>query len=755
MNQSLALRQKMRAALLSTTGLCVASLMAPAIASAEPLNRISGGEIFYEADPTFAYDIIVENTGSRLHGNTARFVNGSQLTVDDHAQVDFQSVGVGYDETGATVKVTNGGRFLVSSDLLVGQIGNGHGKITVDGQGSLVDVGGNLVMYSNSFLGSEAVIRNGGELKVGGTIFLNYDGTRGSTLWIGGNSWNAPEAAGVLNAPEINMEQQSGVIFNHTGRYEYAGSIVSGEAAYLSAQRGHTILSGDNSNFTGYVYYYNGATLEINGAFGGRISLGNGNLSGTGTVARVEIHPALSGIVRPQAATPTIGTLSIGDWSIVQVEVDPELGRSGTFNVAGKATIGQGAELHHISGRSANYRRSNSYVLIKAAGGVEGKFDYVYSDYAFLDISLDYTETQVVMNLDRNDIRFTDVAQTANQLAVASAIEDITANQNLSDLVIDLSDDGARSAFTQMAGELHASARSAMLMDAANLRQTVTGSVDQAGGSHGVWGRALTSGIKLDGRDGQAELKSETAGFIAGADKAFGDALRAGVMAGFETAEMKSEGLGKVKRDSQHLGVYGRGDWGKLNVQAGAIASWHALSSERGLAFGEVSENLKGDYDASSEQVYVEAAWAVSLGSTTVSPYASLAYNTLDVDGVSEKGGVAALNIDASDQSLTTTGLGIAVSKSWVRGNGRSAYLSARLGWEAYSGDLDAVQNVAFVDSADFAITGLPLGEDATVAGIGVSIPVGKAGTVSLDWSGLKGSDESRNTAALSYRLSF
>lgn len=756
MNQSLALRQKMRTALLSTTGVCVASLLLPGSALAVPvIDRVSNGQVVDAGHGYFYDDVIVENAGSRLHGNEVRFINAGQLTIDDHGRGDFQYLGLGNDALGGSVLVTNGGQLHVAQDLVAGYGIGGYGTVTVDGAGSLIDVGGDVALHSFDYTESKLVISNGGRVDVAGTIYLNSVAGGRSSIWIGSGLWSEQAPAGVLNAPRIDMGLQSGLIFNHTGTFEYDGSITG--TGYVNVVHGHAILSGDSSDFGGYTYY-NSETLEVNGHLGGNVNLGNGNLRGTGTVERVVLSAVLSGVVRPQATTPTIGTLDIGVWSYLNVEVDPELNRSGTFNVSGRATIGEGAELHHILGRSSNYRRSSRFVVINAAGGVEGRFEVVGTEYAFLDISLDYTDTQVIMNLDRNDIRFTDIAQTPNQLAVASAIEDITASENLSDLVVDLSEDEARLAFTQMAGDLHVSARSAMLMDAANLRHTLVGSVaNNAASGQGYygWGRVLSSASELDARGENAALKSDTTGFMAGVDKGFGDAIRAGVVVGFEKGEMKSAGLGQIDRDSQHLGLYGRGDWGNLNIQAGAIASWHALSSRRDLAFGTTAESLKGDYDATSEQVFVEAAWAVPMAWATVSPYAMLAHDALDVDGVDERGGVAALSVASKAQSLTTAGLGMGLDKSWVRANGRSATVSARVGWESYSGDLEAVQTVAFADSAEFAINGLPMGDEAMVGRLGLAVPIGKAGTVSLDWNGAKGSDQSRNAFTVGYRLSF
>lgn len=761
MNQSLVLRQKMRAALLSTTGLCATGLLLPSVAAAAPnLSRISNGEVAQVGQYILEHDVTVENEGSRLIGHMIAVIDGYQFTVDDNAQADLIYLQIGGDAVGGSVVASNGGKIYVEGNMEVGSPFSsiGYGTVTVAGAGSLLDVAGDLTLYASAsyVFGSGLIqVRDGGTLNAG-TIFVDTAGGVYAHLVIGSNEWNAPAAPGQLNADLIVLSRRSQLGFNHTGRFEYSGELRG--TGNLYAEAGHTILSGDSALFEGSTSYMSGGTLEVNGRLGGTVYLGHGNLTGTGSVDSMVLNPALAGTIRPQGSAPTIGRLDIGVYSTLYVEVDPDGDKSVTLNVTGRATIGEGTELHHIEGAKSNFRRSSSYVLINAAGGLEGEFETVRTDYAFLDASMDYTDTQAILNLDRNDIRFTDIAGTANQFAVAEAIEGINQNLNLSDLVIDLSEEDGRLAFTQMAGELHASGRTAMMLDAVALRQTLIGSIEANHGStqpYGVWGRALASGSTLNGRDQNAELKSDATGFVAGIDKAFGTAMRAGVMVGFEQAEMKSKDLGEIYRNTQHLGVYGRGDWGQFNVQTGAIASWHSLSSQRDLAFGTQAQSLKSDYDATSAQAYVEAAYSVPMAWATVSPYASLAFNTLDVDGVGEQGGVAALDVFSSKQDLTTAALGLAARKTWVRDNGRSANVSARLGWESYSGDLDAVQNVAFADSADFEIVGLSMGDDAVVASVGVAMPVGKAGTVSLDWNGLKGSDQSRNAMAVSYRLSF
>lgn len=761
MNQSSATRQKMRAALLSTTGLCAAGMMLPSLAWAVPVrDHIHSGALVAVGDYSFNFDVNVENVGSGLSGDRVQVVDGAIMTIHDRATAHFDSLAIGRNDDGGTLNVVNGGQVYVMGDVVTAFASNGAGLITVDGAGSLLHIEGDLNLASVGQEDSIFEISNGASVNIVGALTLS-SGASGqwgrSIVYVGGRDWGTTKTAGQLNVDDINLSAQNGLIFNHAGRSEYAGEI-SG-SGYISAMKGHVVLSGDSSDYEGVIYsHYQEGTIEVNGTLGGTFYLGHGNLTGTGTVKNVLLSPALAGTIRPQDTTPTIGELTIGEATVLYVTVDPVTGKSGTLRVAGKATIGIDAELYHIEGSNHDFRRTASFVIIDAAGGLEGRFDRVSSDYAFLDVSMDYTATQAIMNLTRNDIRFVDVAETPNQLAVAGAIEGISDNLSLSDLVIDLNDEDARLSFTQMAGELHASARSAMLLDASNLRQTVIGSVagkDATAQGYGAWGRVLSSASKLDGQGENAALKADATGFVAGIDKAFGDAIRAGVLVGFESAEMKSMGLGQIDRDTQHLGVYGRGDWGRLNVQAGAIASWHSLSSERDLAFGNVAQRLKGDYDATSQQAYVEVAYSVPMAWATVSPYASLAFNAMDVDAVSETGGVAALDIAENSQDLTTTGLGIAADKRWTLSSGRAASISARVGWESYSGDLEAMQTVAFADSPDFDIVGLPMGDEAVVASVSVAVPVGKAGQVALDWNGANGSEHERNSVALSYRLSF
>jgi len=58
-----------------------------------------------------------------------------------------------------------------------------------------------------------------------------------------------------------------------------------------------------------------------------------------------------------------------------------------------------------------------------AGGGIAGRLDAVTSTYAFLTPRLGYAADAVTLTLDRNDVRFSDVASSSNLRATSAALE--------------------------------------------------------------------------------------------------------------------------------------------------------------------------------------------------------------------------------------------------------------------------------------------------------------------------------------------
>jgi hypothetical protein len=70
-----------------------------------------------------------------------------------------------------------------------------------------------------------------------------------------------------------------------------------------------------------------------------------------------------------------------------------------------------------------------------AGGGIAGRLDAVTSTYAFLTPRLGYAADAVTLTLDRNDVRFSDVASSSNQRATSAALEGLAAGSTVQDAV--------------------------------------------------------------------------------------------------------------------------------------------------------------------------------------------------------------------------------------------------------------------------------------------------------------------------------
>src|SRR5690606_19172418 len=185
-----------------------------------------------------------------------------------------------------------------------------------------------------------------------------------------------------------------------------------------------------------------------------------GTFGGAGTVGTTTV-----GLGGTRAPGNSIGTLTVaGDLrfnagSVYEVEVDPSGTTSDHVHVTGDAHLAGG--VLHI-GENGTYKPFSTYTILTADGGLNGRFDSVTSNFAFLDPDLDYDANNVRLTLARNDASFGSVGRTRNQRAAASGVESLGAGNGLHDAVVAMSADDARRAYDALSGEVHASTHSAL-----------------------------------------------------------------------------------------------------------------------------------------------------------------------------------------------------------------------------------------------------------------------------------------------------
>jgi outer membrane autotransporter protein len=766
------------------------------------LNVAAGGKVE-------TLDSIIGDNGQgvlNVSGAGSSFVNTANMLIGDErdgavlvtagGQVAAQSIIVA-NETNATgaISVSGAGSSLVAgANLFVGRQGNGImfvedggavssanaglgatagsiGEVTVTGTGSSWLNSGDL------FIGGDGTgaltVAKGGRVEVGGTAQIAVNAGSTGTLVIGAAKGQAAVTPGAFTANAISFGAGSGkIVFNHLSNgYQFAAGM-SGSGT-IEAVSGTTVLTGNSSGFTGATTV-SGATLAVNGSLGGTLDiLAGGRLQGAGTVSSVSI--ANGGTLAPGNSLGTLnvaGNMTFGAGSRYEVEVDPASNGSDRVHATGSVTINGGA-VRHI-GLDGTYRPLQRYTIVTADGGVTGAFASVVSDYAFLDPTLSYDPNNVYLRLVRNDVSFCAIGQTQNQCASGNGVQSLGLGNQVHDAILMLDEGGARRAFDQLSGAIHASAKGVLLEESTMVRAATLDRLRQAFGGVGaapmptlsygytadlapavkgpmprpgqaerfaVWGQGYGSWGRSDSDRNAARLTRSTGGMIVGADIAVFDTLRFGALAGYSRTSFEvKDRLSSGDSDNYHLGLYGGGQWGAFGLRTGASYSWHEIETARSIAFAGFGDSLKGSYTAGTAQVFGELGYRIDLGRVALEPFAGLAYVNLQADGFTERGGGAALRGQGSDTGLGYSTLGLRASTS-VALQGMDLTLRGALAWRHAFGDTTPLATLAFAGGSPFSVAGLPIARNAALVEAGLDLAVGARATLGLSYSGQLASD--------------
>src|SRR3546814_13193630 len=132
-------------------------------------------------------------------------------------------------------------------------------------------------------------------------------------------------------------------------------------------------------------------------------------------------------------------------------------GASDRLAVTGDVTIEGGTV--QVLAEAGDYQPVTDYAIITAGGAVDGTFDAVTSNLAFLTPSLAYAADSVTLTLIRNDLSFASAGVTRNQRAAGAAVDHAFApDRAVYANLVGASVAQAQAAFDHISGELPASA---------------------------------------------------------------------------------------------------------------------------------------------------------------------------------------------------------------------------------------------------------------------------------------------------------
>lgn len=664
----------------------------------------------------------------------------------------------------------SGGTLIKAGALEVSADGNlGTSSTAVAFLGGALRFGGSFgTDRAMLLIGSGTFDTNGHDATLSGGVYGPGDLTKtgAGTLMLTGTNFyrNTVVTAGTLigDAASIsgNIANDGAVIFNQQGDASLA-SVFSGTGRFTKAGKGGLELTGDSSGFAGATTVSAGM-LVVNGALGGELDVQAGaRLQGRGTVGPTTLRSGATIAPGNSIGTLTVaGDITFQHGAAYEVEVSPDGTSSDLIRASGRARLSGGSVVH--LGEDGTYWANQRYTILTAAQGVDGRFDDVTSRYLFLDPRLDYDASSITLTLLRNDLPFAAIAQTRNQAQTALGLESLGDASQLWLRFTQLRDvDEARRAYDSLSGEIHASAKTAVIEGSGIARSAVFDRVRAAFDGIGapriatlayassnsvistapaeslaLWARGFGSWGQTRGDGNAASLTRSTNGMVAGLDIAAAQDARIGLTAGYSRSTFEvAKRLSRGEVDNYHIGLYGGARLDRFRLTGAVTYAWHELSTRRTVSFPGFGETLKSDHEARSLQAFGEIAYRFDLGPAAFEPFANLAYVNLRSSAFSETGGVAALSAKAQTTAVAFATLGLRAQMSFDLG-GIPAQLNGTLGWRRAAGDVTPVSLQSFAGGSTFSIAGVPIARDALVVGAGLGANLGSGVDVALSYDG-------------------
>ncbi|MDR6928205.1 autotransporter domain-containing protein [Pseudomonas sp. BE134] len=548
---------------------------------------------------------------------------------------------------------------------------------------------------------------------------------------------------------------------------------ISGHGGLTKQGIGTLVLTGANT-YAGPTLVNQGR-LAINGSLASTVTVNDsGILGGNGRIGGLTAKRG--GTVAPGNSIGTLqvaGDVTFEPGSTYAVELSPT--SSDQIVTGGKAVI-DGATVSLslensptlLTAGEVKSLLGNQYNILQAAGGIDGRFGAVVPNYLFIGGSLDYSASGIHLAVERNAASFASVGQTPNQRAVAAAVEQLGAGNALYEtLLLSPSAAVAQQAFQQLSGEIYPAIGTLLINDSRYLRDAVGERLREhdlfdaaapTDNRSNAWLKVLGAWGKSDGGHDNASSNSSIGGLLAGVDGLITEDTRLGFVTGYSDSSL-SMGDGthsSASVDSYHLGAYLGHEIDALRLSVGGAYSWHRIDVKRNLQLGDVSGKQKSKNDATTAQLFTEAAYRLDVQPLALEPFANLAYVHLNSDSFTEKGDAAALKGGEDNRDAVLSTLGLRASKAIVLSDKQQLELSGTLGWQRNLSSTQSEDHLAFASgNTAFSVQSVSLDRNAAVIGARAGLAVAQDVRVSLDYNGLVGSNEKDHGVGLTLDWQF
>ena len=708
-----------------------------------------------------------------LQGN-ATSLQGNIL---DNANVTFNQTSAGtysgiLSGTGSLLKVGSSTLTLAGANTYTGGTTVSAGIL----QGTTTSLQGNIldnarVTFNQSTTGTYAGIISGtGNLfKLGtGTVILS-----GANTYSGGTTVSAGTLRGDTTSLQRNIANSANVTFDQTTDGTYSG-VMSGSGSMTKIGAGTLSISGANT-YTGDTSIDAGC-LAVDGSLSSNVLVGPaGKLGGSGTIGGDVTN---QGTV---AAGNSIGTLTVGGdftqaaGSAMDVEIDDGGTTPGVNNdlvSVGDTTTLNGGTVNVIAA-PGSYLAGTRYTFLTSTGGVSGAFAGATDNIALLHPVLGYTSDSAYFTLTFDQTNFAAIAETFNELAVATYLDDISTSatgdlQTVLTGLSTLSDDQQRAAFNQMDGEIFGSLGQIELQQTtlvlAQLSQrirygTLTESDDgpilasaqPAARSPIVLASYSPSrnappviaivqqrptdawtgwafGLGLGGKartDGNAKgLGYDMGGTMLGIERELANNERFGFFGGYLGTQLHTTPADqRASIQSGQFGAYNYHDDGFNYYSLIGGLQFSGYDSRRLLQFDGIDRVASGSFSGWQGYAYLERGVKFQAGGSTLQPFAALQYIYLRQNGFIETGADSLnLSVAGLDANSLRSQLGGRLQLGGLSGIHGRLLPEVRAIWLHEFLETTSVVNSFFapIGGGSFAVQGLNLGRDWAMLGGGL-----------------------------------
>jgi autotransporter-associated beta strand protein len=665
---------------------------------------------------TSAASQVVLAGGTLVLGAAERLADTASLAVLSGATLDLGA----FAETVATAGIAgtlNGtGTLTAQTYDLAGGVANAN-----LGTGTLFASGAAVL---NGTSGASRVEIANGSLTLGGNERIANGAVVGiaanGTLNLAGNS----EAIGTLFGAGAITLGAGRLTVDQSANSSYAG-VISGSGGLTKAGSGLLELTGINT-YTGPTLI-TGGNLAVNGSIASAVTTSNGGiLSGNGRVGGLTIGSG--GILAPGNSIGVMnvaGNLTFAAGSVYSVEVTPTA--ADLTQVTGTVTL-QGGTVQVLAANGV-YNPLTRYTILTATGGVTGAFAGVTSNLAFLTPTIEYQVGRVDLALRRNDIAFVSVAQSPNQVSVATALQTLAPGTALFDSLLTQSATGARTGFDALSGEIYASMGSSLLLEGRQLRNAFLTNGRAHGTGISIWANAVDSNGHFDSSfaNQTAALDTERTGVVGGFAWA-NDAVAISVGGGASKGKyFQYDRNASAQVDSNYVGGQAGYTTGALTMQVGGSYSWHDVTTQRSVLFPGFANALQSTNEGHTTQLFGELTYALLASETgRIEPYLGYSHITTSLNAVQETGGVAALSVGAIDRNVDMLHAGVRMAAAMpVAGTGAVFMPNLAIGLQHGFGDRNGFATASIGGSAPYAILGANVPRDAMEIDAGVRIDFG------------------------------